>query len=142
MSQFHLHLRIGRLRPLGENLQDQAGPVDDIGTLDDLLDVALLRPREFVIENDVLNLVLNAVFLDFLKFSRADVSGLVGAVHPLHEHLVAKGSGGLRQELQLVKILLHLALSSFLQDDADEYGFLGLVLAHTFITLQTWKYVL
>ena len=46
------------------------------------------------------------------------------------------------KELQLVKILLHLALSSFLQDDADEYGFLGLVLAHTFITLQTWKYVL
>ena len=130
MSQFHLHLRIGRLGPLGKNLQDQTGPVDDVGTFDDLLDITLLRTGKFIVEDDILNLVLFAIGLDFLKFSRADVGCLVGAVHPLHEHLVAEGPGGFRQELQLVQILLDLALPSFFEDHTHEDRFFCLVLAH------------
>ena len=132
MSQFHLHLGIGCLGALGEDFQDQAGPVDDVAALDDLFDVALLGAGEFVIENDILDLILFAVFLDLFELSRADVGGLVRPVHPLQEHLVADGSGGLRQELELVQVLLHLALPSLFEDHAHEYRFLCFVLAHSF----------
>ncbi len=137
MSQFHLHLRIGSLGPLGENLQDQARPVDDVGALDDLLDVALLGAGELVVEDDVLDLVLLAIGLDFLELARADVRGLVGPVHPLHIHLVADGAGRLGQELELVQIFLHLALPSLFQDHAYEYRFFCLELTHSLFKSRT-----
>ncbi len=127
MSQFHLHLRVGGLGPLGEDLQDQAGPVDDVAALDELLDVALLRAGKLIVEDDVLDFVLFAVLLDFLEFARSDVGGLVRPVHPLHEHLVTDGPGGFGQEPEFVQVLLDLPLPSFFKDDTDEYRFLCLV---------------
>ena len=133
MSQFHLHLRIGGLGSLGEDLQDQAGAVDDVAALDELLDVALLRAGELIVEDDILDFVLLAVLLDFLKFARADVRRLVGAVHPLHEHLVADGAGRLRKELKFIQVFLDFPLSSLFEDDTHEYRFLCLELTHSFL---------
>ena len=84
-----------------------------------------------VVEDDVLDLVLLAIGLDFLELARADVRGLVGPVHPLHIHLVADGSGRLGQELELVQIFLHLALPSLFQDNAYENRFFCLELTHS-----------
>ena len=131
MSQFHLHLGVRGLCALGKYLQDEAGPVDNVGAFDYLLDIALLRPGKLVVEDDVLDFVFFTVFLDLLELASADVGGLVRPVHALHEHLVSDGAGGLSQELELIQILLYLALPSLFQDDADEDGFFCLELTHS-----------
>ena len=130
MSQFHLHLGVGCLGPLGKDFQDEAGPVDDIAALDGLFDVSLLHPGEFIVEDDVFDLVLAAVLLDFLQFPRADIRRLVRAVQALGEEFIALCAGGFRQELQLFQILLHFALATFFQDDAHKHGFISLEFAH------------
>ena len=117
---------------MGEDLQNQARPVDDVGAFNDLFYIPLLGPSELVVEDDILDFVRLAVFLDFLQFSSADIGGFVGAVHPLHEHFVADGTRRLGQELELVQVLLYLALPSLLQNDAYENGFFCLELTHSF----------
>ena len=130
VRQFHLHLGVRGLSPLGEDFQDEAGTVDDIAAGDDLFYIPLLHAGEFVVEDDVLDLVLHAVFLDFFQFARADVGGLVRPVHALGEHFVREGAGGGGQEGQFVQVLLHFALAALFQDDAHKDSLIGFEFAH------------
>ncbi len=129
-GQFDLRLGVGRLGALGEDFEDEAGPVDDRGGLDDLLDVALLHARQFIVKDHIINVVLLAVIGDFLEFSAADIGGLVGTVHALDELLVAHGAGRLGEELQLVEVFVDLTLVVILLDDADKDCFLFSLILH------------
>ena len=130
MGQFDLHFRIGCLGPLGENLEDQAGTVYHVAACDDFFDVSLLGAGQFVVEDDILDLVLFAIVFYFIQFSCADIGCLVGTVHALHEGFVADGTGCFCQKPQFVQILRHFSFAPFFQDDADKHGFLRFILTH------------
>jgi len=53
LRQFYLRTRFAAARASGENIQNQSAPIDHLD-LGDLLEVARLRRREIVIEDDQL----------------------------------------------------------------------------------------
>ena len=136
MGQLHLHFGVGGFGPLGKDFQDKGCPVDNVRAGNHLFDVALLHAREFIVKDDVLNLVLLAVFLDFLQFSGADIGSLVRAVQPLGEHFVRECAGGLGQKGELVQVFLHFAFAALFQDDAHKYRFVSFKFAHTSTKIQ------
>ena len=97
-GQLYLHLGIGRLGPLGEDFQDEAGAVDYYAVLQEPLYVTLLHAGEFVIEDAVTYVVGFAVFADFLDLTTSYIGGAVGTVDLLDEGFVALYSGGFCQE--------------------------------------------
>ena len=121
--EFDLHLRVGRLRTLGEYLKNKAGPVDYGAALDDLLDIALLHSCEFIIEYYIRDGVFLAVCGYFFEFSASDVGSVVGSVHSLDKLPVALGPGGLCQELELVEVLFNPPLVVTGADYTYEYSF-------------------
>ena len=89
-----------------------------------------MHPRQLVVEDDVVDVVFLAVVRDFLQLSGADISGLVGAVHPLDELFVARRARRFRQELKFVQVLVDFPFIVILADDADEYSFLFSLVLH------------
>ena len=136
MGQLHLHFGVGSFGPLGKDFQDKGCPVDNVRAGNHLLYVALLHAREFIVKDDVLNLVLLTVFLDFLQLSGTDIRGLVRAVQPLGEHFVRECAGGLGQEGEFVQVFLHFAFAALFQDDAHKYRFVSFKFAHTSAKVQ------
>src|SRR5262249_28281830 len=75
-------------RVLGEDVEDQRGPVDDVDT-EDLLEVALLCGRELVVEHDEVDVERVADLLQFLRLALADVRRRIGRGAPL-QHAVSR----------------------------------------------------
>ena len=125
LRQFHLHLRIGGLGPLGEDFQNETGSVYYYAVLEKTLDIALLHSCEFVIEDAVAYAVGFAVFPDFLDFAAADIGGSVGTVYLLNEGFVAYDSGGFCQEAEFVEVFTNSVFVVILLDDSDEDRFFG-----------------
>src|SRR5690606_40808293 len=76
------------LGALGEDIEDQAGAVDH-AHLQATLEVALLRRRERMIENDEFDLVIAYGVGDFLDLAGTDVQGGIRS----EERRVGQGCG-------------------------------------------------
>ena len=70
MRELDLQAPFPRLRPLAEDLEDQAGAVDDLG-LPGLLEIALLHRRQRMVDDDEADTVV--------RDPRADLLDLAGA---------------------------------------------------------------
>lgn len=81
---------------LGEDVEDEGGPVDDLD-LDDLLQRGELRGGEFTVADDGVGAGREDDLAEFLGLAGTDVGGRVGFVPPLDEALEDFRSGGLGQ---------------------------------------------
>ena len=57
--------------------------------IEEFFDITLLHSGEFVIKNDILNLVFFAVLLDFFEFTCPDIGGFLQSVKPLDEFVAS-----------------------------------------------------
>ena len=103
--QLHLEGADFGVGVLGEYVEDEAFPVDDIAS-EELLEVALLRRCELVVEYDHVDVERVGEGGDLLGLTRADVGGGVdpGAAHQLLVHRL--GSGGVGEQGELVQAAL------------------------------------
>ena len=70
LSQFNLKFAFARPRPLRKDIENQLSPVENLA-LEGFFEVAALRGRKFVVENDGINVVLSAPFAEFSCLARA-----------------------------------------------------------------------
>ena len=118
LRQLHLRARFAAARAAGEDVENQSAPVDDLD-LGDLLEVARLRGREVVVEDDELRAAgLNERF-DLLGLAAADVRGRIGP-RPFGENAVDNGAaGGLDQFFQLGEMLFCDAAGQVRKNQSD-----------------------
>ena len=90
------------LRVLGEDVEDQRDAVDDVD-LEQLLEVALLRGRELVVEHDEVDVERLGELLQLLRLARTDVGGGVGRVASLQHELDRIGARGVDEQRELVE---------------------------------------
>ena len=99
LGQRHLRLAFAAGRVLGEDVEDQRGPVDDLD-LDDLLQRGELGRAEFTVADDGVRARGGDDVAQFGGFTGADIGGRVGPVATLDhafEHLGACSLGQRRQ---------------------------------------------
>ena len=101
LGQLHLQAAFAGAGPLGENIQDQGGPVDG-GDLQDPLDIADLGGGQLMVEDGQLHPLLLAEAFELLQPAAAQAGGAIQAgaalQHRAH-HLGARRFG------QLAKLL-------------------------------------
>src|SRR6185503_6360821 len=119
LGQFDLEFAFASARALGENVQDERSAVEDLA-LEDLLQVAALGGRKFVVENDRIDVLLAAGGGEFVGFAAADESGCDGYVQFLDAAAndVAAGGGG--QFAELSQGILEVPRGAVLEFDPDE----------------------
>ena len=78
-----LRLALGGLGVLGEDVQDQRGPVDDLD-LDDVLQRAPLAGAQFVVAHDSVGAVLDDDVAQLLGLAGPEIGGRIGPLAPLH----------------------------------------------------------
>ena len=93
----------------GKNVQDELCAVDHTG-LDHLLDIALLRGRQIVIEKDEIRRDGGCGSGNLLKLSPPDQRGRIGSIAALKELANHLGAGAHRQCAQLVERLFRTEL--------------------------------
>src|SRR5439155_24265474 len=79
LRKLDLKLALGALCPLRENVQDQAGSIDD-STRERLFEIALLHTGERVIEDDELGAGLGFAFGDLGDFSASREERRIGPI--------------------------------------------------------------
>ena len=96
LRQFDLKLAFAGSRVAGEDVEDQLRAVDD-AHIEFALQVALLRGREFVVEDRQLGASRRQRAFQLLDFAAADKRGRIGA-RPALQHLAGDDrSGALRK---------------------------------------------
>ncbi len=104
LGQFHLQLSFPGAGVAGKNVENELGPVND-PRVHDAFDIALLRRREIVVEQDYVGGDRRGRSGNFFQLAFADESRRFGAIAMLHEltrDLRARAGG---QRSQLVKRL-------------------------------------
>ena len=117
--ELDLGLALGAPGVLGEDVEDHRGPVDG-GAAEELLEVAVLRRRQLVVEDDGVGVELPAQSGDLLGLAPADEGGGVGRVAPLHHAAHDVGARAVDQLRQLVEVLVDQLGGQAGEDDADE----------------------
>ena len=102
LRQLDLQPRLARARAAREDVEDQLGAVDDL-RLERLLEVAHLRRREVVVEDDQVGLALLDQRLQLLELALAEEGGRVHGAAPLHQLAQDARAGGLGQQRQFVQ---------------------------------------
>jgi hypothetical protein len=100
----HLHLELGlaSARPLGKDLDDQAGPIGD-GALELLLEIALLNRAELVVHDDQIVVQLGTEILHLLDLAAPEVGRRLWSVAALDYSPHGHAAGGLSQAGELVE---------------------------------------
>ena len=78
LRQLDLQLAFARAGALGEDVENQRRAVQDFA-VENLFEVAALRGRQFVVENDGVHVLAPAKFGEFLRLALADERGGAGA---------------------------------------------------------------
>ena len=102
LRQFDLELAFSRPRSLGKDVQNERGAIQDLA-IEYLFQVAALRGRKFVVEDDCIDVGATAVIRELVRFALADKSSGVRRVEfldPLPSDFGARGGGQLGQFLQ------------------------------------------
>ena len=102
LRELDLHHAFLAARVLGEDVEDQRDAVDDVD-LEQLLEVALLRGRELVVEDHEVDVERVGELLQLLGLARTDVGRGVGRVAPLQHELDRLGAGGVGEARQLLE---------------------------------------
>ena len=127
LRQLHLRLGVRRLRPTGEDVENQVGPVEDLD-LKLLLDVTQLLGRQLIVEDHQADLVLLDISFDLLQFAGTDEGHRIGSLRLLRESFYRLDTSRIRQEGQLVEIFLHFLLILLGCHQAHQNRSLGLCL--------------
>jgi len=95
LRQLDLQLAFAGAGALGKDIEDQRGTIEDFA-IEHLLQITALRRREFVVENDSIDIGAVAEAGKFVGLAFADKSGGVGSSHFLQAiaHDMAAGGGG------------------------------------------------
>src|SRR5204863_3422712 len=99
LRQFDLQLACFRASALRENVQNQRRAIKHLA-LEGPLQIACLRRRQLIVENDRIDLVPAAMLGKFIGFARADVSACSRGVELLDafaDHLAARRKRKLAQ---------------------------------------------
>ena len=101
-GQLDLGLALLAVGVLGEDVEDHCGPVDG-GATEQLLEVALLRRGELVVEHHRVAVGLQRDLAELLGLALADVGGRVGRGAALHEARDLVGAGCVDELRELVE---------------------------------------
>ena len=93
LGQFHLEAGLGGAGAGGEDVEDQLAAVEDLD-LGRFFQVADLRRRQVVVEEDDVGVGGRGLLLEFLDLALADVAGGVDLHAPLAEAADDEGAGG------------------------------------------------
>ena len=102
LRQLDLQARLPRAGAAREDVEDQLGAVDDLG-VQLLLEVAHLRGREVVVEDDEVGLALLRQRLQLGQLALAEEGGRVHLAAPLHQLAQHARPGGVGEPAQLVE---------------------------------------
>ena len=117
--ELHLRLALGAAGVLGEDVEDHRGAVDGRAA-EQLLEVAVLRRRQLVVEYDRVRVEAPAQLGDLLGLAPPDEGGGVGRVAPLHDAADHVGTRAVHQPRQLVQLLVDHLLGQAGEDHPDE----------------------
>ncbi len=104
LRELDLELPLGGHRVLGEDVEDQLRPVDH-ARVEGVLEEALLRRVELVVDDQALGLELLEALLDLLELPLADVRALRGTGAVLHRPADGDHAGRARELLDLGELL-------------------------------------
>ena len=104
---------------LGEDVEDQRDPVDDVAR-EERLEVALLRGRQLVVEHDDVDVERLAELAQLLGLALPDVGGGVGRRAPLQRDVHRLGARGLGEQRELDERLLRGFDAAGAEAGADE----------------------
>jgi hypothetical protein len=99
------------LCPGSEDVKNQPASIEHF-TLQDFLEIAILRPGQIVVEDDKLYSLCDDEFVKFLDFSLSDEGGSVDPVPVLTYPRNDLGTSRICQERQLVEVFLCLLASN------------------------------
>jgi hypothetical protein len=102
LGQLHLCLALAAPRVLGEDVQDQRGPVDDLDP-HDALEVSQLARGELAIADHGVGAGRGDDARELVRLARAHVGGGVDPAAPLDEAVEHLGPRGLGQPAQLAE---------------------------------------
>ena len=111
LGQLDLGLALGALGVLGEDVEDQCGPVDHLD-LDPILQVAQLRGRELAVTDHRVGTGGDHHLAQLLDLAAPDVRGRVGSGAALDQALEHLGAGGLGEQLELGHRILRVDLAA------------------------------
>ena len=103
-GQLDLGAALGGPGVLGEDVEDHRGAVDRRPP-EQLLQVAMLRGRQLVVEDDGVRVEAAAQLGDLLGFAAPDEGGRVGGITTLHDAADDIGTGAVDQLGQFVQLL-------------------------------------
>ena len=118
-SRLHLQPSFVSARVLGEDLEDDLGPVED-PSLDLQLEVALLTRAEVLVADHKVELPLELHVAKLVDLAHADEVRRVDLGPPLHVGADDLDACGAREVGQLGHLLAHSFLSGAWQEDANE----------------------
>src|SRR5689334_19454920 len=95
LRQLDLEFALAGAGTLGEDIENQGGAIENLA-LEKLFQIAALRRRKFVVEDDGVDLVLLTPFGEFGGFARPDERGREGRFNFLAagSHHLSSGGGG------------------------------------------------
>jgi hypothetical protein len=125
LRELDLGLALPARRVLREDVEDHDGPVEDL-LLDPLLEVALLRRRELVVEHDRVGPEVASQVAELADLALPEVRRGVGGVALLHDAGDDLAAGGLQQRLELVERGGDVGVGPARQLHADDDGDLDL----------------
>ncbi len=103
LREFDLQLALRTLRPQGEDIEDQAGAIDDTA-LQFALEVALLRRRKLVVEDDEFAFVCGNRGADFLHLPLAGESRGIGTVAASEDDIADHRPGGFSKQADFLDL--------------------------------------
>ena len=119
LGQLDLRLALARLRVLGEDVEDQRGPVDDLD-LEPVLEVAQLAGRELAVADHGVGAGRLHDLADAVDLAATDVRRGVGRLPALVDRLEHLGAGGLGEQRELGHRVLGV-LDGAVGPDADQH---------------------
>ena len=118
-GELDLRLPLGAPRVLGEDVEDDGRAVDGRAS-EHLLEVAVLRRRQLVVEDDRVGVEAAAQLGDLLRLAPTDEGGGVGGVAPLYHPADHICTCAVHQLRELVQLLVDELRGEPGEDDADE----------------------
>ena len=96
LRQLHFELAFVAARALREDVEDQSRAIEH-AALDELLEIAFLRGRQRMIEQDDVGVVLDGGRADFIRLAAADEEARIGTITPAADAHHGNGAGGARE---------------------------------------------
>ncbi len=127
LSEFYLCLCIRRLCPLGEYVQNEVRPVENLD-VQFALYVPQLGGGELIVEYGDVNFILLYECLDFFKFAASDVCSRIRLIDLLYESSASLHARRFGQKFEFVEVFVHHSLFVSLLQHSDEHCLLDIFL--------------